>query len=58
MAFSSAQFGQGMGPILLDDLMCTGAEPRLIDCPNAGLTMHNCVHSEDASARCRVDCKK
>lgn len=55
--FSSARFGQGMGAIVLDDLMCNGTESRLIDCANAGLTMHNCDHSEDASVRCQIQRK-
>ena len=49
---SFAAFGPGTGPILLDDLACTGTETRLVDCPSAGLGVHNCVHSEDAGAVC------
>ena len=42
----------GSGPIVLDDLACTGGELRLADCPNAGFLVSNCDHSEDASVRC------
>ncbi len=49
-AFSRAQFGGGLGPIHMDDVRCTGAETRLVDCRHT--TNHNCVHSEDASVRC------
>ena len=42
----------GTGPILLDNLLCTGSELRLIDCPHNGLGNHNCRHSDDAGVRC------
>ena len=42
----------GTGLIVLDDLNCTGSEPRLIDCPHRGLGSHNCSHSDDAGVRC------
>ena len=51
-AFSSARFGAGSGPIVMDDVLCTSSESRLIDCP--ATFNHNCVHSEDASVRCTL----
>ncbi|XP_031761356.1 deleted in malignant brain tumors 1 protein isoform X2 [Xenopus tropicalis] len=48
----NASFGQGNGPILLNEVKCRGNEPFLWDCPNAGLGRHNCQHSEDAGVTC------
>ncbi|XP_071945662.1 uncharacterized protein [Antedon mediterranea] len=52
-----ATFGQAVGiVILLDDLSCSNApgERALTDCPNAGIGIHNCAHSEDACAVCNT----
>ena len=50
-ALSFAFFGQGTGPILIDNVQCTGTESRLFDCTHS--TIDNCVHAEDAGARCQ-----
>ena len=52
MALSFAFFGQGSGPIWLDDVSCTGLETELLECPHNGIGLHNCIHFEDASVRC------
>ena len=48
-----AAFGQGTGVIFLDDLRCTGNEASLFSCPNSGIGIHNCAHSEDAGVVCQ-----
>ena len=50
-AYSSANFGQGTLPILVDDVACTAYESRLIDCPYNSHTS-DCTHSLDAGVRC------
>ena len=55
--FLRAHFGEGTGPIWLDDLQCRGDEENLFDCPRArspAVGEHNCRHSEDAGVRCLV----
>ena len=53
IARANAQFGQGTGPIILDDLKCTGLEYRVFDCPSRGIGVSSgCGHSEDAGVTC------
>eukprot|EP00057_Strongylocentrotus_purpuratus_P035138 XP_797846.3 PREDICTED: soluble scavenger receptor cysteine-rich domain-containing protein SSC5D [Strongylocentrotus purpuratus] len=47
-----AQFGEGSGPILLDDVLCTGDEATLTDCSHQPFGQHNCGHTEDAGVIC------
>ena len=44
--------GSGSGPILLDQVKCSGNESSLADCERLPWGEHNCVHSEDAACRC------
>jgi hypothetical protein len=53
-AFGVAAFGEGTGQIWLDNVLCTGSESRLIDCPANSLGNHNCLHNEDAGVRCEA----
>lgn len=50
--YFGAAFGQGVGPIVLDNLFCTGTEARLVDCFHNGINVHNCAHTEDAGVGC------
>ena len=47
-----AFFGSGSGPILLDNVVCRGTEPSLLQCNTNPVSENNCDHSEDAGVRC------
>ena len=55
-AFPGGQFGQGTGPIFIDNSACSGSESRLFDC-NYDSQTADCTHAEDASLRCSGRCK-
>ena len=46
------QFGEGTGPIFLDEVACSGSEARLADCGRNEIADSNCDHSEDAGVVC------
>ena len=48
----SAYYGQGTGPIWLDDVQCLGTESDLFACVHNGFGNHNCEHDKDASVEC------
>lgn len=47
-----AAFGQGTGPIHIDDVNCAGYEDALANCTYDSNTA-DCQHFEDAGVRCR-----
>ena len=51
LAFRSAWFGHGVGPIFLDQLACRGDEQYILDC-NSNLGVHMCHQTQDAGVRC------
>ncbi|MGH0144772.1 UNVERIFIED_CONTAM: hypothetical protein FKN15_004171 [Acipenser sinensis] len=51
-ARTMAYFGEGKGPIHIDNVKCTGNERSLADCIKQPIGMHNCRHSEDAGVIC------
>lgn len=47
-----AAFGQGLGPIWLDEVTCAGTEAALSLCQARSWGSHNCNHREDAGVEC------
>ena len=52
--YRNAYFGQGIGPIWLNYLYCTGSENSLLDCDRAYAIgyPYSCSHSVDVSIVC------
>ena len=53
----SAYYGQGSGPIWLDDVQCTGYETSILECRSRGISFHNCGHHEDVGILCPSELK-
>ena len=53
ITYDSAHFGEGVGPIWMDDLNCRGDEQYLDNCRFPGWNKENCRHGEDAGVSCQ-----
>ena len=59
-ALSLAQFGAGTGPIWLDNVLCSGDELELSECPHNNdnsFGSNSCTHNNDAGVRCSGKCQ-
>ena len=52
IARTYAAFGQGDGPILLNNVICSGLETSLFDCQHSGFELNSCTHGHDAGVTC------
>ena len=51
--FYRARFGQGEGPIWIDQIACDDSDDSILDCRHNGWGINDCSHREDAGVRCR-----
>ena len=49
-----AFYGQGTGPVVLSNVMCTGPELTLLQCHHDALDVVGCTHNQDVSVECAV----
>ncbi|XP_071844717.1 scavenger receptor cysteine-rich domain-containing protein DMBT1-like isoform X12 [Apostichopus japonicus] len=54
-AKTMAFFGEGSGPIWVDNIRCRGDEDTLNECKKRPLGVHNCRHEKDAGVECSMD---
>ncbi|KAM6980314.1 lysyl oxidase homolog 2A [Aplochiton taeniatus] len=52
-AFTGGRMGQGMGPVHMNEVLCSGFEKSLTEC-SFNKDALGCSHEEDASVRCNV----
>ena len=52
IAYTTAFFGVGTGPIYLDDVSCTSSASQLLECSSRPILQHNCEHHADAGVGC------
>lgn len=49
-----AAYGEGPGPIWMDNDHCQGGEATLFRCKSNNWRVHSCTHGEDASVNCTI----
>ena len=52
-AVTNAHFGQGNGPIWLDDVICMENDTLLSECSHNGVGIHDCAHHNDVGVICQ-----
>uniref|UniRef100_A0A8D2LD69 Lysyl oxidase homolog n=1 Tax=Varanus komodoensis TaxID=61221 RepID=A0A8D2LD69_VARKO len=52
-AITGARLGQGIGPIHLNEIDCTGSEKSITDC-KFNTQIRSCTHEQDACVRCNI----
>ena len=59
MAVPGGGFGQGSGPIFLNNMDCAGDEENLLQCRHSGVALQpGCSHFFDAGVVCAGKCKQ
>uniref|UniRef100_H3AVL9 Lysyl oxidase homolog n=1 Tax=Latimeria chalumnae TaxID=7897 RepID=H3AVL9_LATCH len=53
-ALTGARMGQGMGPIHMNEVQCSGYEKSIWNCQFKNITEEDCQHPEDAAIRCNI----
>ncbi|MGH0133870.1 UNVERIFIED_CONTAM: hypothetical protein FKN15_014433 [Acipenser sinensis] len=53
-ALTGARMGQGMGPVHMNEVQCSGQEKSIWNCPYKNVTSEDCQHDEDASVKCNT----